>query len=183
MTESPISPNEPPGSLGPAEIRSSQPSRFFVVSRLARLCRKELREILRDRRTIVTLVLMPLLLYPVLSLIFNKLLVSQFNPSTAPIDILVGFESELQANEFMSLVREGEAALSAMGIAVDPETSPQFKLVEAKEAEIAVKDGIIDVGIFQNDPQSGAEEETSNPLQNNSKWELLYRPNLSLIHI
>ncbi|MEC9148698.1 MAG: ABC transporter permease subunit/CPBP intramembrane protease [Planctomycetota bacterium] len=177
MTESPISPNEPPESLGPAEIPSSQPSRFFVVSRLARLCRKELREILRDRRTIVTLVLMPLLLYPVLSLIFNKLLVSQFNPSTAPIDILVGFESELQANEFMSLVREGEAALSAMGIAVDPETSPQFKLVEAKEAEIAVKDGIIDVGIFQNDPQPGAEEETSNPLQNNSKWELLYRPN------
>ena len=98
MTESPISPNEPPESLGAAEIPLSQPSRFFVVSRLARLCRKELREILRDRRTIITLVLMPLLLYPVLSLIFNKLLVSQFNPSTAPIDILVGFESELQAN-------------------------------------------------------------------------------------
>ena len=120
---------------------------------------------------------MPLLLYPVLSLIFNKLLVSQFNPSTAPIDILVGFESELQANEFMSLVQEGEAALSAMGIAAAPETRPQFKLVEAKEAEIAVKDGIIDVGIFQNDLQSDAKEETSNPIQNNSKWELIYRPN------
>ena len=35
---------------------------------------KELRETLRDRRTIVTLVLMPLLLYPLLSLVLKRFL-------------------------------------------------------------------------------------------------------------
>ena len=40
--------------------------------RLARLTRKELRETLRDRRTVITLVLMPLLVYPLISISFNK---------------------------------------------------------------------------------------------------------------
>ncbi len=43
--------------------------------RWIRLARKELRETLRDRRTIVTLVLMPILVYPLLSLSFNRFLV------------------------------------------------------------------------------------------------------------
>ncbi|MDA8563259.1 ABC transporter permease subunit [Mariniblastus sp.] len=41
-----------------------------------RLASKELRETLRDRRTIITLVLMPLLVYPILSLIFRTFLLS-----------------------------------------------------------------------------------------------------------
>ncbi len=41
---------------------------------IARLARKELREILRDRRTIFTLVLMPILLYPLLGLAFYQYL-------------------------------------------------------------------------------------------------------------
>jgi sodium transport system permease protein len=50
--------------------------------RLARLCLKEWRETLRDRRTIVTLVLMPLLVYPLLSIIFQRfLLTSLTNPA------------------------------------------------------------------------------------------------------
>jgi ABC-2 type transport system permease protein/sodium transport system permease protein len=40
--------------------------------RLTRLARKEVSEILRDRRTVITLVLMPLLLYPVMSLAFRQ---------------------------------------------------------------------------------------------------------------
>ncbi len=48
--------------------------KWFWTSR--RLCLKELREILRDRRTIVTLVLMPLLVYPLLSLGFQRLLLT-----------------------------------------------------------------------------------------------------------
>ena len=40
------------------------------LGRLWRLTRKELSEVLRDRRTIVTLVAMPLLLYPLLSVAF-----------------------------------------------------------------------------------------------------------------
>ena len=60
-----------------AERRSAASSWLanrHTAGRLVRLCMKELREILRDRRTIVTLVLMPLLVYPLLSILFNKLL-------------------------------------------------------------------------------------------------------------
>lgn len=44
-------------------------SSFWKVQ--AVLTRKELRETLRDRRTLVTLIAMPLLLYPLLGLVFR----------------------------------------------------------------------------------------------------------------
>lgn len=44
--------------------------------RLQRLCLKELRETLRDRRTIITLVLMPLLVYPLLSMTMQRFLLT-----------------------------------------------------------------------------------------------------------
>lgn len=47
-------------------------SRFGRLQRLGRLARKELSEILRDRRTMITLFLMPLLLYPLLSVAFQQ---------------------------------------------------------------------------------------------------------------
>ena len=53
-----------------AEASPPQPRRF--LGRLTRLTLKELREILRDRRTIITLVLMPLLVYPLLGVVFQK---------------------------------------------------------------------------------------------------------------
>jgi len=46
--------------------------RIDAFGRLARLVRKELSEILRDRRTMITLVAMPLLLYPLLSVAFQQ---------------------------------------------------------------------------------------------------------------
>ena len=49
-----------------------KPSSAIDIGRIGRLARKELREILRDRRTIVTLVLMPLLLYPLLGIVIQK---------------------------------------------------------------------------------------------------------------
>lgn len=45
-------------------------------TRWRRLARKELRETLRDRRTLVTLLLMPVLVYPLLSITFNRFLVT-----------------------------------------------------------------------------------------------------------
>lgn len=48
--------------------------------RVGRLAMKELRETLRDRRTIMTLVLMPVLLYPLLSLGFQRFLLTQKLP-------------------------------------------------------------------------------------------------------
>jgi ABC-type Na+ efflux pump permease subunit len=48
---------------------------------VGRLASKELRETLRDRRTIITLFLMPLLVYPILSLLFQGFLASSFRDS------------------------------------------------------------------------------------------------------
>jgi ABC-2 type transport system permease protein/sodium transport system permease protein len=69
-------PTEP---LGPAVL----PVRWGdKLGRLGRLVRKELFEILRDRRTIITLVLMPLLLYPLLCLAFQQFFLAQQVGST-----------------------------------------------------------------------------------------------------
>ncbi len=48
---------------------------------VGRLASKELRETLRDRRTIGTLFLMPLLVYPILSLLFQGFIASSFGES------------------------------------------------------------------------------------------------------
>jgi sodium transport system permease protein len=59
----------------------------FTWRSLGRLAGKELRETLRDRRTIVTLLVMPLLLYPLLSLAFQRFLILYFDPPEATIRI------------------------------------------------------------------------------------------------
>lgn len=48
------------------------------------LASKELRETLRDRRTIITLFLMPLLVYPILSLLFQGFLANSLKPQGSP---------------------------------------------------------------------------------------------------
>ena len=65
----------------PVDQHGWQPSGLL---RLARLCRKELREIVRDRRTIFTLILMPLLAYPLLSMAFQSLVLST-GPTTGRV--------------------------------------------------------------------------------------------------
>jgi len=49
------------------------------LRKIARLALKELRETLRDRRTIITLVLMPVLVYPLMSLALRQFLLTSFH--------------------------------------------------------------------------------------------------------
>jgi sodium transport system permease protein len=60
----------------PSTFTLERPSVWGSVTRVGRLARKELSEIFRDRRTIITLVLMPLLLYPLLSFAFRQFLIA-----------------------------------------------------------------------------------------------------------
>lgn len=62
--------------------------------RLYRLCLKELRETIRDRRTIVTLLLMPLLVYPLLSMALNRFLLTSGTPSDGGYKVGVQTEAE-----------------------------------------------------------------------------------------
>src|SRR6056297_1618536 len=63
-------------------------------TRLFRLCQKELRETLRDRRTIITLFLMPLLVYPLLSMALNRFLLSSGSPQGEAYTVGVATDRE-----------------------------------------------------------------------------------------
>lgn len=84
------------------------------MSRLAKLTIKELRESLRDRRTIATLLLMPLLVYPLLGIVFQKLLVAQLAPeSNEPLRVLA--ETEQLGRQVDLWLRDGREVLLANG--------------------------------------------------------------------
>lgn len=97
MNEVPATPAKapPPGTAG----------------RIRRLALKELRETLRDRRTILTLVLMPVLVYPLLSLVFQRFLLSSL---TTPSDAVyhIGVETPKDGMIVASLMMTGEQSLS-----------------------------------------------------------------------
>ena len=75
-----------------------------------RLCLKELRESLRDRRTIVTLILMPLLVYPLLSLVLNRVLLTGIDQRQGS-QLTFGFASELKGSGLQSVLGVGLALL------------------------------------------------------------------------
>ncbi len=75
---------------------------YYSNGRLWRLCQKELRESLRDRRTLFTLVLMPILVYPLLSMALQRLVVSSVSKSKAEPELVIGVEDE----SMMAKVRE-----------------------------------------------------------------------------
>ena len=64
--------------------------------RVSRLMLKELRETLRDRRTLITLILMPLLVYPALSLVFKTFLLSNLEGFTEadPVSLRIVFDGD-----------------------------------------------------------------------------------------
>jgi ABC-2 type transport system permease protein/sodium transport system permease protein len=116
---------------------SSPPSdSAWRPARLGRLIRKELSEILRDRRTIVTLLLMPLILYPLLGLAFMQVFASSAQALEAPTYRLA-FVDEEQARIMMTetknpredgwLVR-GRKRLLATGQLVDRSGDTQARL-------------------------------------------------------
>jgi ABC-type Na+ efflux pump permease subunit len=86
------------------------PSGTDRLARLVRLTRKELAETLRDRRTILTLVLMPLLLYPLLGLVLRQFPPGKLTALTVPVYRL-GFRSEDEVRQFEFYRQAGERML------------------------------------------------------------------------
>src|SRR3954470_8895409 len=90
--------------------RSPHPHRQ-LLGRLQRLVRKELREILRDRRTIITLVVMPILIYPLLAVVFQRFLITSITVNE-DIAFAIGVDS-VESQELLSQqLQMGAAALS-----------------------------------------------------------------------
>ncbi|MGL5097253.1 MAG: hypothetical protein ACRDD1_16830, partial [Planctomycetia bacterium] len=100
---------EPPA--GPPDDRWRAPpdvgahGAVFRAQQFARLAQKELRESLRDRRTIVTLFVMPLLLYPVLSIAFQQVFLSSIL-GAKPDEYRLGFMSEANGAVFKDFLEQ-----------------------------------------------------------------------------
>ncbi len=82
--------------------------------RMFRLCQKELRESLRDRRTIITLVLMPLLVYPLLSMILQRLLLSTATNNEVQV-IRIGLENLELKDPLIAAIDYGRHLLAVNG--------------------------------------------------------------------
>jgi len=80
--------------------------------RLWRMCVKELRETLRDRRTIFTLVLMPLLVYPILSLALQRLILNSVS-SNRNETVIVGIDSESSAEILNQVIKRSHELVEA----------------------------------------------------------------------
>lgn len=82
------------------------------TSRAWRLARKELREILRDRRTVITLILMPLLVYPLLGALMSKGVLSGL-AGAQQMRVEVCLESEIDPSVLSRQLVQGERFLLA----------------------------------------------------------------------
>src|SRR6478609_7046675 len=83
------------------------PARRQLIGRLQRLVRKELREILRDRRTIITLVVMPILIYPLLAVVFQRFLLTSISVNEN-VGFDIGVDRDAQAMFATQLQRGAE---------------------------------------------------------------------------
>lgn len=104
--------------------------RSQVLGRLLRLIRKELREILRDRRTIITLVVMPLLVYPLLAIVFQRFLLTSLTGDQGVVYV-IGFESTEEANQFAEQLGIGDKVVERQEEAgnLQRDTKDEYRVV------------------------------------------------------
>jgi ABC-2 type transport system permease protein/sodium transport system permease protein len=151
-------------SLTPSPPRPLTPSSFFTASltRLGRLVRKELRESLRDRRTVITLVLMPVLLYPLLTIAFQQFVLSNLSGDT-PIGYRMCFRNRAEEQAFLSYLGIGQHLLlqekwfavveapkpGEPPVTLSPHVQrvPQFKSEYEEDPAEAVRQGRADAGL------------------------------------
>src|SRR5437867_5602705 len=81
-----------------------------LAGRLQRLVLKELREILRDRRTMITLLVMPILIYPLLAVVFQRFLVTSIN-AHEEASYIIGVDSRSSRRALLQQLRAGETEL------------------------------------------------------------------------
>lgn len=84
---------------------------YFANGRLGRLCLKELRESLRDRRTIITLIMMPILVYPLLSMAMQRLIVGSYRGDSGKQAYIVGAADEKTLQVVAAAIRETQQAV------------------------------------------------------------------------
>jgi ABC-2 type transport system permease protein/sodium transport system permease protein len=145
----------------------------FSLARQWRLTRKELAETLRDRRTIVTLVLMPILVYPLLSIIFRQFLTTSLGKPGNSIAIIC-VDTDEQRERLEDLITRGERLLELQ--ARTPEHAPTH-IEPALVDEPAYNNVRTDVGDAERKLREGrvdlvVRELTGEPQR--VEWQILY---------
>lgn len=143
--------------LQPAAVRGASLGPRAAIARLARLCLKELRETLRDRRTIATLLLMPLLVYPLLSLVLQRLLVGSL-AAGQPLNFVIAVDDEQALPMVRAFLERGQELLGeqqshdppAAGEAASEVTapSPAISWVTGSNLAESVEQAAVDVAIL-----------------------------------
>jgi sodium transport system permease protein len=111
-----------------------------------RLTRKELSEVLRDRRTIVTLVAMPLLLYPLLSVAFLQFAWVGKADANREAKYIIGFSRSEEARLFFDRLSIGARELAkggAQGKAASPEL--ENRIADPEDLNAALRAGKLDL--------------------------------------
>src|SRR5262245_40192125 len=134
-----------------------------LLQRMGRLVRKEVSTILRDRRTIITLVLMPVLLYPLLTIAFRQFFLASNLKETKEPDYRLGMRAPpkqrtraeqafvAQLLEGHKLLAQGEKRLPRRRGAVPPDRKAEnllrFTEYITVNVEEALRKNDIDLGV------------------------------------
>ncbi len=177
--------------------RSSQQLPRPLAGRLRRLVVKELREILRDRRTIITLVVMPILIYPLLAVVFQRFLLTSVSVNQ-DVNYLIGVDSELELGILVQQIKAGNTALVerernsperheeqskpkglsfgriTAGHSETATPSPQllFHVMPSDDAERSVIDSSYHLAVLRKRDPGG---DSTEGLQSPTTWQLVYR--------
>ncbi|KAA1258411.1 ABC-2 family transporter protein [Rubripirellula obstinata] len=128
--------------------------------RLWRLSHKELKETSRDRRTIITLLMMPLLVYPLLSMAMNRYLLTS---DAEAVPYKIGVENEADGRWVQEILQSPdstppeEVLKSAGGQMAEFELFNTSDTLDGKPTTVSdsISRGTIDVGIeSEGDPKS-----------------------------
>ncbi|MBW3596220.1 MAG: ABC transporter permease subunit [Planctomycetes bacterium] len=152
------------------------PSHSPAWGRWKRLAQKELRETLRDRRTIVTLVLMPLLVYPLLNIAFQRYLLSGVG-AAGQVTYHIGVESREKAEMLDAFLALGDRLLrdrknAANGRGADDRLRPTVEYSIGDHLERAVRELRVDLAARVKLPERDYGPNSLAPIDS----VLIYRP-------
>ncbi|HVJ83099.1 MAG TPA: hypothetical protein VNC50_18670, partial [Planctomycetia bacterium] len=147
---------------------TGSPRRIGGLGRLFRLTLKEEREILRDRRTLVTLVVMPLLLYPLLGLAVQQFLFAGAKKQTQTA-LRLGLENKRDANDIEGLFkayddwRRTSPRAARQPRSAGPEPTFAYQILPRDALELLLKEAELDV-ILQIERRQTAPGDFSQPI-------------------
>lgn len=131
-------------SDSPSEKTTTRQQMFAFI-------RKELRETLRDRRTIITLLAMPILLYPLLGMCFRFMAVNANRTASAPLRLTLN--SETEALWLQQALKTGDSILKQIQHSNKaPDLELEYLIPEDESGEHSLEDSVsntqADLGII-----------------------------------